>query len=194
MRSLAAVLFCLALPRVAAAAQLCPAAQYLPQLTIDTIRDPAVPVVDSWQIFWEDVPLSDAQLAMLARDDTLIDKTRDEMQSRGVFVYLGTILAASGTALSSAGWILYGRDDLSQGVTLPLALGGVLIGMAGLITVTRSIQQPLEPHLAPTPEHRLSRAEARALVARVNQRLYQEICEAADFRSDSAQLHRGPLD
>jgi hypothetical protein len=169
----------------AAGGQRCPAAQYLPQLTIDTIHEPAVPVLDTWQILWGDVPLSDSQLAMLAHDDVFIDRTRAEMQSRGVWVYLGTILAATGTALSSAGWVLYGQDELSQSVTLSIAMGGVLLGALGLVTVTQFVQTPLEPHLAPVPEHRLTRDEARDLVARVNRQLYREICEAAELGRDA---------
>jgi hypothetical protein len=178
--------------------QLCPAAQYLPQLTLDTIRDPAVPVLDTWQIFWGDVPVSDAQLAMLAQNDPLIDRTRAEIQARGVYVYLGTLLAAAGTAVSSVGWVLYGQDNQPQGVTLPLGIGGVIMGIVGLLTVTESIQTPLEPHLAPTPVHRLTRTEARELVVQVNRRLYREICEAADAAksgrssSDGAPTTRHP--
>jgi hypothetical protein len=156
----------------------CPQAQDLPQLTIDKIQDPAVPVIDNWQVFWGTMPLSDYQLAELAGDDVLVERTREEISGRGTWVYLGTLLAAAGTGLSSFGWVLYGQGKQSQSLSLSLALGGIVLGAAGLLTITNSVQTPLEPLLAPTPEHRLTREEVRALVSRVNLRLYREICEA----------------
>ncbi|MBI3178689.1 MAG: hypothetical protein HYZ27_03455 [Deltaproteobacteria bacterium] len=157
----------------------CPKAADLPQLTIDDIRDPAVPVIDHWQVFWDQVPLSDAQLAVLARDDLLIERTHQEMERRGTWVYIGMLTAAVGAATSSAGWVLFGQDKVRQSVTLSMGLGGLLVGGSGVLMVTESIQKPLEPHTAPTPRHRLSRDEARALVARVNQKLYERVCQAA---------------
>lgn len=162
-----------------AQARICPAAEHLPQLTIDKIQDPAVPVVDPWQVFFGTVPLSDLQLAQLAGDDGLIDRSRLEMQTRGTWVYVGTLAAAAGTALSSLGWVLFGAGDQPATLSLPLALGGIALGAIGMLTITEAIQRPLEPLLAPTPEHRLTYDEARRLVARVNQRLYRDICEAA---------------
>jgi hypothetical protein len=91
----------------------------------------------------------------------------------------GLGVAALGTAVSSVGWVLYGQDQISQGVTLPLGVGGLLVGLAGVLFVTHSIQRPLEPFTAPTPEHRLTRQEARELVAIVNRRLHIDICAAA---------------
>jgi len=89
--------------------------------------------------------MSDAQLALLSHDDELIERTRAEMHARGAWVYLGMLMASGGTALSSAGWVLYGQDKLPQQVTLPIALGGLAVGVAGLLVVTNSIQEPLEP-------------------------------------------------
>ncbi len=163
----------------------CPNAADLPQLTIDEVRDSAVPVVDHWQIFWDNVPLSDAQLAVLARNDGLIERTHEEMERRGMWVYIGMLTAAVGAATSSAGWTLFGQDKLDQSVTLTMGLGGLLLGGGGVLLVTESIQKPLEPHTAPTPRHRLTRDEARALVAQINQQLYERVCRAASAVSES---------
>lgn len=164
----------------------CPAAKDLPQLTIRDITESTVPVIDRWQVFFDDAPLSDAQLAALAKDDILLAELDAGMNRRPTWVYIGMGLGAGGTALSSVGWVLYGQDRISQGVTLPMALGGVLLGIAGVLMVTESIQRPLEPFTAPTPEHRLSRQEARELVAIVNRRLYIDICAAAQARPTSS--------
>jgi len=169
-----------ALGSPALANDLCPAARSLPQLAIDKIEDPAIPVVDNWQILLGDVPLSDAQLAALAKDDTAIDLTRVEMTTRGTWVYLGMLTAAAGAAVSCLGWLFFGQRSHSDGLSLPLALGGMAVGGGGVLLVTESIQTPLEPHLAPTPRHRLSREEARRLVTIVNQRLFEDICKASD--------------
>ena len=162
----------------ARAEQLCPAARDLPQLTIDKIDDPAIPVIDKWQIFLGDVPISDAQLATMAANDPLIDMTRAEMRLRGTYVYLSTATLAFGTAVSSVGFMLYGQDNLSQSITLTMAVGGLTTAIAGLLMITQSIQTPLEPHLAPTPRHRLSRNEVRQLIAQINRKLYRDICKA----------------
>lgn len=180
------------LPGMALAQPACPAAQFLPQLTIDRITAPKVPVIDQWQIMWDGVPMSDAQLAMLARDDNAIERTQVEMEDRGTWVYLGTVLSAVGTAISSVGWVLYGRDELPLGVTLPLSLGGLGMGVAGLLVVSDSLQTPLEPHVAPTPLHRLTREEARELVVRVNRRMFNEICEATEHAGESVAKSRAP--
>jgi hypothetical protein len=160
----------------------CPTAEELPLLTIDRIEDPAVPVVDKWQVMFSGVPLSDAQIAALGRDDPLIDVTRAEMERRGTWVYIGMATAAAGTALSSVGWLLFGQNDGSvpEALSLTMAVGGILIGGAGTLLVTESIQSPLEPHLAPTPRHRLTRDQVRLLVARTNQRFYSSICRAVE--------------
>jgi hypothetical protein len=166
---------------VARADDRCPAARNLPQVNIDRVENPAVPIVDSWQILFGDVPLSDAQLAELAKDDPAIDLTRSEMQTRGTWVYVGMLTGALGAAISCAGWLLFGQQgQVKDSVSLPMALGGLAMGAGGMLLVTSSIQTPLEPHLAPTPRHRLSREEARRLVTIVNQRLFDDICQAAD--------------
>jgi hypothetical protein len=178
----AVVLSLWAAPGGAAEFRPCPAASRLPTLTIDEVQDPAVPVTETWQVFWAQVPISDAQLALLALEDPLIDRTREEMTSRGAFVFGGMLTAAAGAAVSSAGWALLGgasNNKLPQTTTLSLALGGLLVGLVGVLVTSDFIQTPLEPHLAPTPVHRLSRDEARRLVARVNRRFYEEICAAA---------------
>jgi hypothetical protein len=171
----------------ARAQERCPNAQYLPQLTISEVQNPAVPVVDRWQVLFRDVPISDAQLAALAHDDPMIDLTREEMDGRGSWVYLGLATAALGAIVSSVGWYLYGanesrpaNDRLPIGLTLAMGLGGVVVGAGGTIMVTEAVQRPLEPHVAPTPIHRLTRDQVRALVTAVNEQLYREICEAAD--------------
>lgn len=158
----------------------CPAAEHLPQLTIDNIREPTLPVIDDWQVFWGPVPISDVQVTKLAADDMLDDRVHSELDARGSWVYVGMMMVGAGTALSSSGFVLFGRGQLEPSFTLPLALGGMLLNVAGLLLVTHWIQKPLEPLLSPTPEHRLTRDEARDLVARINQRLYREICEAAE--------------
>jgi hypothetical protein len=158
----------------------CPAARDLPQLMIDNVRDPVIPVIDDWQVFWGDVPLSDAQVAKLSGEDLMIDRTTEEMASRGQWVYISVGLAAGGSALSSIGWVLYGQNNLSQNVTLPMAAGGLVLGVLGLLAVTESVQTPLEPHLAPTPKHRISREEMRRLVTQINKKLFKDICAAAE--------------
>ncbi len=160
----------------------CPRAAHLPLLTIDQVEDPAIPIVDTWQVMFQGVPLSDAQIAQLARNDLMIDLTREEIKHRGTWVYLGMGTAAIGTALSSIGWVLFGRekDSVPEWLALSMAMGGIAIGAAGTILVTESIQTPLEPHLAPTPRHRLTRAQLRTLVAATNQRLFKGICAAVE--------------
>ncbi len=157
----------------------CPAAEHLPQLTIDTVHDPALPVVDDWQVFFGATPLSDYQLAMLAGNDVLIDRTRAELEARGSHVYAGTLMAAAGMIAASFGWVLFGQDKLAPGKTLPLAIGGVGLAALGLYTITASLETPLEPLLAPTPRHRLTREEVRRLVTAVNHQLYRDICKAS---------------
>jgi len=182
MRLSAAIVFAVAVLTSAAArgqTSVCPEARRLPQLQIDDITDPAIPVVDQWQIFWRGVPISDAQLAMLADDDVLTDKLRAPVVARGAWVYAGLVTSAVGAAAASTGWVLYGQNNLPHSATLSLGIGGLLVGLAGVLTMTEAIQTPLEPHLAPTPRHRISRELARSLVAAVNHRLYTEICAAA---------------
>jgi len=179
-RALVALLALLVARQAYAQSRGCPAAQHIPQLTIDKIVDPPLPVTDEWQVFWGPMALSDVQLTQLAGDDTLNDLTRTEINARGSWVYLGMLLGAGGAGASSAGWVLFGQDKVSKGFSLPLAVGGLLLGVVGLLVVTEHVQTPLEPLLAPTPVHRLSREQVRALVSRVNQRIYREVCKAAE--------------
>jgi hypothetical protein len=159
--------------------ELCPEAKNLPLLTIDRVQDPALPVVDQWQVFWGTMPVSDYQLAELSGEDTFIDRTRAEMVSRPSWVYLGTLVSAVGMAVSSFGWVLYGQGKQHVSVSLPLAIGGIVMGAGGMLVITESVQTPLEPLIAPTPVHRMTRDEVRGIVARVNQKLYKDICKAA---------------
>ncbi|MCK5689105.1 hypothetical protein KAI87_07540, partial [Myxococcota bacterium] len=69
----------------------CPAVANLPHFTIDDISNPAIPVVDKWQIFYGKVPISDSQLASLAEQDAMIDMTRAELKARGTRIYLGML-------------------------------------------------------------------------------------------------------
>lgn len=147
-------------------------------MTVDDVVETNVPIYDRWQIVWGDVPISDAQLADLAGDDLLLDRLGAGMRTRGNRVYFGMILGAAGTAVSSTGWVLYGQNQLSQGITLPLALGGLGLGVAGVLLVTETIQRADEPYMSPTPRHRIDRAQARRLVTVVNDRLFGDICRS----------------
>ncbi|MEK7703837.1 MAG: hypothetical protein AAB426_02675 [Myxococcota bacterium] len=169
------------------AAEPCPPASRLPQLTLDDVVDSAVPIYDRWQVVWDDVPFSDVQVAQLAGDGLLVDELDSGMRNRGGWVYFGMVAGAVGTALSSTGWVLYGQNQLSQGITLPLAFGGLGIGVAGVLLVTETIQRAAEPYMAPTPRHRLSRAQARRLVAAVNERLFGDICKSWREASEASQ-------
>ncbi len=157
----------------------CPAARDLPQLTIDDLRAPWLPLYDNWQILFGDTPVSDAQLANFARDEMLQDAISAEMHNRPSRTYLGMGVTAAGTALSLVGAVLYGQNNLSNSITIPLAVGGLAVGITGLVLTTTAIQTPLEPYLAPTPKHRMTRDEARRIVAKVNERWHQDICKAA---------------
>jgi hypothetical protein len=171
---------------------LCPEAKNLPLLTIDKVQDPALPVVDQWQVFWGAMPVSDYQLAELSGEDPLIDRTRAEMASRPSWVYLGTLVSAVGMAVSSFGWVLYGQGKQPPSVSLPLAVGGIIMGAGGMLLITESVQTPLEPLIAPTPVHRMSRDEVRSIVARVNQKLYKDICKAALSAHDTEARRDDP--
>jgi hypothetical protein len=169
------------LATLVAAAGLCPPAQGLLSLTIDEIQQSPLAVEDRWQVYFDNTPISDMQLATLAREDVYIEQLSAEIEQRGPQVYAGMTAAAAGTALSSAGWALFGgieQNKLPQITALSMAIGGLLVGLAGVILVSDAIQTPLQPHLAPTPRHRLSRDEVRRLVSVVNQRWYRELCEA----------------
>lgn len=184
----ALLLLTFACPQSAWAEQaICPPAQSLPQLFIDDIHDPLVPVIDKWQIFWGNVPISDAQLVLLAGDGRLLEDARREMKDRGTWVYLGMLTAVVGTIVSSIGWVVFGANSQPQTVSLPMALGGMGVGALGMLVITESIQTPLEPHIAPTPRHRFTRSQIRHMIAKVNQRLHREICDAVE-----ATLRAGP--
>ena len=171
------------LAAVPAAAQnpACPDGANLPQLTIRQVDDEknVVPVIDGWQVFLDDVALSDAQLARMSGSETLIERTHEEMRDRGAWVYIGLGVSAFGTAVSSAGWVLYGQNNptgVSQSITLTMAIGGVVVGLLGVLSVTEAIQRPLEPHLAPTPQHRLTLREVEQLIAALNERIRKRAC------------------
>lgn len=151
-------------------------------LTVDLYDDLSLPVEDPWQVMWNEVPLSDAQLAWLADDDDLLSNIREELDHRGPWVFAGMLTAAAGTAVSSTGWALMGGaggNNLSNAATLSMALGGLLLGMAGVLLVGDFVQTPLEPFMAPSPSHRLMREHARDLVGRVNERLMRNTCPPA---------------
>jgi hypothetical protein len=61
-----------------------------------------------------------------------------------------------------------------------MAFGGLILGIIGVLGVTAAIQWPLEPFLAPTPAHRLTQEEARALVTAVNAKIFAKACGAAE--------------
>jgi hypothetical protein len=182
MRTWCVSMVLIALARPAWSQVQCPNAEYLPQLTIDTVRNPAIPVIDDWQVLWRDVPLSDVQVAALAQNDSMIDLTRSEMAVRGTWVYIGMLVAVAGAVVSSVGWYLLGNDksSLPRSVGFSMALGGIIVGGGGVLAVTESIQRPLEPVLAPTPVHRLTREQTRELVTTINRRLYDEVCAAVE--------------
>lgn len=151
-------------------------------LNVDLYADLSLPVEDPWQVLWNEVPLSDVQLAWLADDDELLQDIREELDNRGPWVFAGMLTAAAGTALSSTGWALMGgaaNNKLSNAATLSMALGGVLVGIVGVLLVGDFVQTPLEPFVAPSPKHRLSRERAQSLVLKVNERLMRNACPAA---------------
>lgn len=143
----------------------------LPQLRLQLgpTAQSVVHTTDDWQVYLNGVAISDAQLADWAQVPALVERTTAELESRGGWVFVGIGAAALGTAVSSAGWVLYGANDVSQTVTLSMAVGGLALGLGGVLAMSDWIQRPLEPHLAPTPVHRLTRAEAKRLVAAVNE-------------------------
>ncbi|MEC9465899.1 MAG: hypothetical protein VX834_08950 [Myxococcota bacterium] len=161
-----------------ASASLCPAHKDLPLLTIDQLTESTVPVYDDWQVMWNGVPMSDAQVAELAGVGPLIDRTRVEIQKRGFWVYSGLIAAAVGAAVSGAGWMLHGRRSAEPGVTLSMGVGGLALTFGGFLMVSDTIQSSFEPHVAPTPRHRITREEMQGLVSAINNTLYGQICGA----------------
>lgn len=177
-----AVTFLIALmvahPGMAAAMPMCPAHKDLPLLTIDEITNSAVPVYDRWQVLWNGVSLSDAQVATLSGDGFLIDRTHEEMEDRGLWVYTGLATAGVGVAMSATGWTMLGRQTQSNEVSLGIAIGGLLVSVLGVLLVTETIQRRVEPHMAPTPRHRITREEMQIVVKNINNTLYGQICGA----------------
>ena len=167
-------------------ASFCPAHKDLPLLTIDHITESAVPVYDNWQVMWNGVPMSDAQVAELSGVGPMIDRTRAEIDRRGFWVYMGLIGAAVGAAVSGAGWMLQGRKSAEPEVTLTMGLGGLALTFGGFLMVSDTIQSSFEPHVAPTPRHRITRDEMQGLVAAINNTLYGQICGAVLMTSDTA--------
>src|SRR5690606_34732061 len=111
----------------------------LPLLTIDRLDETPMPTQNDWQVLWQGVALSEAQLAELAGESGALETTYQPLKDRGFWVYTGLLTASGGTALSSTGWVLYGQNELSQKVTLPIALGGLVVGLVGVLIMTESI-------------------------------------------------------
>ena len=165
-------------PGMAIAMPMCPAHKDLPLLTIDEITDSAVPVYDRWQVMWNGVALSDAQVAQLSGEGLLIDRTHEEMADRGLWVYTGLATAGLGVGMSATGWTMLGRGSASDNVTMGIAIGGILLSVVGVLVMTENIQRRVEPHVAPTPKHRLTREEMQVVVKNINNTLYGQICGA----------------
>ena len=157
----------------------CPAAENIPRLTIDSIENPLVPVIDKWQVFLEGVPLSDIQVAQLANDEKMIQHANRGMINRGKWVFWSLASATVGVGVSATGWILFGKNELSRELTLSMALGGILVGIGSVLLATDVIQMSLVPYVAPSSEHSISRREMRELVTRINHRFYKKVCSAS---------------
>ena len=165
-------------PGMAMAMPACPAHKDLPLLTIDEIQNSPVPIYDNWQVMWSGVPLSDAQVATLSGDGHLIDRTHQEMEDRGLWVYTGLATAGVGVATSATGWTMLGRQSTKDEVSMGLAIGGLLVSVVGVLLMTETIQRRAEPHMAPTPRHRITREEMQVVVKNINNTLYSQICGA----------------
>ena len=172
-------------------ASLCPAHKDLPLLTIDQLTTSSVPVYDDWQVMWNGVPMSDAQVAELSGVGPMIDRTRVEIEKRGFWVYLGLVGAAVGAAVSGAGWMLHGKKSAEPEVTLSMGLGGLALTFGGFLMVSDTIQSSFEPHVAPTPRHRITRSEMQGLVAEINNTLYGQICGAVLMVGGEASSSEG---
>jgi hypothetical protein len=177
------VLLSMLAQHIAYAGTLCPSAKNIPQLVIQEPEHSLVHTEENWQVFLDNTPISDMQLAELAHSHKHVQALQSELKNQTTWVYVGLGIMALGTALSSTGWALFGKNDTSpgQGVSLSLGLGGIAVGLAGFVTTSHFIRAPMEPFMAPTPLHRLSREEVRTLVAIVNKRLYKDICAAAQM-------------
>lgn len=169
----------------------CPGFDSYQPYTIDELRDSELPLWDTWQVTYRGIPLTDRQVFELAGAETEIEGIRDDLERRGSWVYRGLAVAAGGTATSSVGWLLYGQDNVSQGVTLPMAIGGLLVGLVGVMVVTESIQRPLEPYLAPVPSHRLSREEMQTWVMRLNAHERAQLCDLFRISAEITNQYEG---
>tara|TARA_Y100001934_G_scaffold274990_1_gene368488 strand:+ start:218 stop:700 length:483 start_codon:yes stop_codon:yes gene_type:complete len=138
-----------------------------------------IPLNDRWQVLLDDVPLSDIQVAQLAGDTLALEKLNAPMENRGQWVFWSLVTATAGIGVSATGFVLFGQNELSSGITLSMALGGVLVGLGGVLLATEAIQASLRPYLAPPQKHRLSRAKMRQLVFQINHRFYREVCSAS---------------
>ena len=158
----------------------CPAALNVPKLTLDQLPASPLSLDDRWQIMWNDVAISDAQLAKLSGHQAAIDLTQTEMSDRGTWVYAGLIGTAGGLAITSVGWVLVGAADgkPAEVPLIALALGGLALTFVGMLFTADAIQTPLEPHLAPTTKHRLTRQQAEQYVYEINRRMDAQICDA----------------
>ncbi|MEL6761633.1 MAG: hypothetical protein AAFP04_14695, partial [Myxococcota bacterium] len=116
------------------------------------------------------VPVSDLQLLQWAGEAEREEELSEELTGRGIWIYAGMGISAAGTAISSVGWLLYGQDNVDQAASLSLGIGGIVVGIAGLLVVSDRLQKPLQPYLAPSPRHRVSRREAQDLIYRLNRR------------------------
>ncbi|MEL6547068.1 MAG: hypothetical protein AAFQ82_20750 [Myxococcota bacterium] len=151
-----------------------PNCQMVYPFVIDSVRDPALPVWDRWQFMRDGVPVSDSQVLAWSGggpETERLNKLVEDVQGRGSWIYTGLGVSAGGTAISSVGWLLYGQDNVNPTVSLAMGIGGIMIGVTGFLLVADSIQTPVEPFLAPTPRHRLSRAEGQSLVYKLNRKL-----------------------
>ena len=166
-----------------AAVDFCPEAKDLPQFTLTALEKADFSLYDPWQITYDGVPMSDVQMTLFSKDDSVHDKVHKDMRNRGREVFFGMVAGALGTAVSSMGWVLYGQDQVSSTFSLSMALSGIVVSLAGTLFVSESIQVPLQPYLAPTPKHRFTREEAREMVFKANRRLNRRICAAS--RKDS---------
>ena len=52
------------------------------------------------------------------------------------------------------------------------------LSVVGVLVMTENIQRRVEPHVAPTPKHRLTREEMQVVVKNINNTLYGQICGA----------------
>ena len=154
----------------------CPAAAAIPQVTIDVVDGSGNRMPAGWQVLLDGVPLGEAQVAALARDDLMIERTMIDLDARGKWVFSGLVTAAVGVAISR---IIFGRNGAQRNLAFGAGLGGIVLGAVGMLIVTETVQSSLASHVAPTSRHRLSRTEMRGLVETINRRIYRRVCVAA---------------